>query len=74
MKTVRKKELKRFQIVTTIHKDVTERLEKINASLAAETRKVLDVNKSERHIRGGMATKEKYEHEHLLHACQRAVS
>lgn len=28
----------------------------------------------ERHIRGGMATKEKYEHEHLLHACQRAVS
>ena len=74
MKTLRKKELKRFQIVTTIHKDVTERLEKINASLAAETRKVLDVNKSERHIRGGMATKEKYEHEHLLHACQRAVS
>ena len=74
MKTLRKKELKRFQIVTTIHKDVTERLEKINASLAAETRKVLDINKSERHIRGGMATKEKYEHEHLLHACQRAVS
>ena len=64
MKTVRKKELKRFQIVTTIHKDVTERLEKINASLAAETRKVLDVNKSERHIRGGLATKEKYLHMH----------
>ena len=40
IKTLRKKELKRFQIVTTIHKDVTERLEKINASLAAETRKV----------------------------------
>ena len=37
---------------STVHKDVTERLEKINASLAAETRKVLDVNKSERHIRG----------------------
>ena len=74
MKTLRKKELKRFRIVATIHKDVTERLEKINASLAAETRKVLDINKSERHIRGGMATKEKYEHEHLLHACQRAVS
>ena len=48
----------------TIHKDVTERLEKINASLAAETRKVLDVNKSERHIRGGLATKEKYLHMH----------
>ena len=64
MKTLRKKELKRFQIVTTIHKDVTERLEKINASLAAETRKVLDINKSERHIRGGLATKEKYLHMH----------
>ena len=64
MKTLRKKELKRFQIVTTIHKDVTERLEKINASLAAETRKVLDVNKSERHIRGGLATREKYLHQH----------
>ena len=64
IKTLRKKELKRFQIVTTIHKDVTERLEKINASLAAETRKVLDVNKSERHIRGGLATKEKYLHMH----------
>ena len=42
--------------------DVAERLLKINATLAEETRKVLDVNKSERHIRGGMATKEKYLH------------
>ena len=49
---------------SAVHKDVTERLEKINASLAAETRKVLDVNKSERHIRGGLATKEKYLHMH----------
>ena len=64
MKTLRKKELQRFRIVATIHKDVTERLEKINASLAAETRKVLDINKSERHIRGGLATKEKYLHMH----------
>ena len=59
---------------STVHKDVTERLSQINPALAREARKVLDVNKSERHIRGGMATKEKYEHEHLLHACQRAVS
>lgn len=51
-----------FQIVTTVHKDVTERLECINPFLAGEARKVLDVNKSERHIRGGMATKEKYTH------------
>lgn len=46
----------------------------VNPALAKEARKVLDINKSERHIRGGMATKEKYEHEHLLHACQRTVS
>ena len=51
---------------STVHKDVTERLVQINPSLAAETRKVLDVNKSERHIRGGMATREKYLHQHEL--------
>lgn len=48
---------------STVHKDVTERLEQVNPSLAAEARKVIDVNKSERHIRGGMATKEKYTHQ-----------
>ena len=47
---------------STVHKDVAERLTQINPSLAAEARKVLDVNKSERHIRGGLATKEKYLH------------
>lgn len=47
---------------STVHKDVTERLIQINPSLAAEARKVLDVNKSERHIRGGLATREKYLH------------
>jgi len=47
---------------STVHKDVAERLEQINPSLAAEARKVLDVNKSERHIRGGLATREKYLH------------
>ncbi len=45
---------------STVHKDVAERLSQINPGLAAEARKVLDLNKSERHIRGGMATKEKY--------------
>lgn len=53
-----------FRIVPTTHKDVTERLAQVNPALAAETRKVLDVNKSERHIRGGLATKEKYLHQH----------
>lgn len=45
---------------STVHKDVTERLIQINPSLAEKTRVVLDHNKSERHIRGGLATKEKY--------------
>lgn len=45
---------------STVHKDVTERMMQINPSLAAQTRKILDINKSERHIRGGMATREKY--------------
>lgn len=45
---------------STVHKDITDRVEKINPQLAKDVRKVLEVNKSERHIRGGMATKEKY--------------
>ena len=48
--------------VTTVHKDVSERLIKINPSLAKEVRIILDENKAERHIRGGMATKLKYSH------------
>ena len=48
---------------STVHKDVAERLVLINPTLAAEARKVLDMNKSERHIRGGLATREKYLHE-----------
>ena len=51
---------------STVHKDVTERLTKINPSLAQKARKVLDVNKSERHIRGGLATREKYLHQQHL--------
>ena len=45
---------------STVHKDVSERLQKINPVLAIEVRKILDENKAERHIRGGMATKLKY--------------
>ncbi len=48
---------------STVHKDVTERLMQVNPTLATEARKVLDLNKSERHIRGGLATKEKYLHQ-----------
>ena len=50
---------------STVHKDVTERLPQINSALAQSARKVLDVNKSERHIRGGLATREKYLHQHI---------
>ena len=47
---------------STVHKDVAERLVLINPTLAAQARKVLDMNKSERHIRGGLETREKYLH------------
>ncbi|MBQ2283868.1 MAG: sporulation transcriptional regulator SpoIIID [Agathobacter sp.] len=49
---------------STVHKDCVDRLPAINPSLAQEARKVLDVNKKERHIRGGLATREKYLHQH----------
>ena len=49
---------------STVHKDMTERLNELNPALARQVRQVLDVNKSERHIRGGMATREKYLSKH----------
>lgn len=45
---------------STVHMDVAQRLEKYNPALYTQVRKVLEVNKAQRHIRGGMATKEKY--------------
>lgn len=52
---------KKFNISkSTVHKDVSERLMKINPSLARQVRIILDENKAERHIRGGMATRMKY--------------
>lgn len=45
---------------STVHTDVTVRLKRINPELYGEVRKVLDINKEERHIRGGIATREKY--------------
>ncbi len=48
---------------STVHKDVTERLMQVNPALAKQARKVLDINKAERHIRGGLATREKYQHQ-----------
>lgn len=45
---------------STIHKDVTERLRKVDGQLAKKVKKVLEFNKAERHLRGGEATKKKY--------------
>ena len=46
---------------STVHKDLSQRLEKINSELFKQVREILDENKAERHIRGGLATKKKYE-------------
>jgi putative DeoR family transcriptional regulator (stage III sporulation protein D) len=46
---------------STVHKDVSQRLKNINNSLYCDVKTVLDLNKAQRHIRGGMATKRKYE-------------
>ncbi len=45
---------------STVHKDVTERLPRINQNLARQVKKVLEYNKSERHLRGGEATRQKF--------------
>ncbi|MCI8497226.1 MAG: sporulation transcriptional regulator SpoIIID [Clostridiales bacterium] len=47
---------------STVHKDVSERLLKLNPQLYREVKSVLEHNKAQRHIRGGMATREKYQH------------
>jgi len=49
---------------STVHKDVTERLCKINTQLFERIQEILTENKQERHIRGGIATREKYLREH----------
>jgi len=45
---------------STVHKDVTERLRKLNPSMAKQVKRILEENKAERHIRGGEATRIKY--------------
>lgn len=46
---------------STVHKDVTERLKKNNPQLYKDVKEILNINKKERHIRGGLATKNKYQ-------------
>ena len=48
---------------STVHKDVSERLKKLNPQLYIEVKHILDINKAQRHIRGGLATRRKYRHE-----------
>lgn len=45
---------------STVHKDISERLQRLNPALFSEAKEILDENKSQRHIRGGLATKIKY--------------
>lgn len=60
-KTTVRRAAKEFGVSkSTVHKDVSERLKYINKSLYREVKKILDINKAQRHIRGGFATKNKY--------------
>lgn len=52
---------------STVHKDVTYRLKSVNPSIYRSVRRILDQNKNERHIRGGLATKHKYEVQNSSH-------
>ena len=45
---------------STVHKDITEKLQKINPDLFEDAKQILAINQSERHLRGGEATKQKY--------------
>lgn len=45
---------------STVHKDVSERLRSVNPQLYCQVRKILEINKAQRHIRGGLATRRKY--------------
>ena len=52
--------MKPFWFVTAVHKDVSERLKRVNPRLYREVKDILEINKAQRHIRGGMATRMKY--------------
>ncbi len=60
-KTTVRQAAKKFGVSkSTVHTDVSLRLKSLNPHLYSEVRAVLDVNKAQRHIRGGLATREKY--------------
>ncbi len=53
--------------MTTVHKDITERLPLLNEVVAGQVKEILENNKAERHLRGGLATKRKYAEASLRH-------
>ena len=60
-KTTVRAAARRFHISkSTVHKDVSDRLKSVNPSLYGQVREILEDNKAQRHIRGGLATREKY--------------
>ena len=60
-KTTVRAAARRFHISkSTVHKDVSDRLKAVNPALYGQVREILEVNKAQRHIRGGLATREKY--------------
>lgn len=56
-----------LQIYMTVHKDITERLPLLNEVVAGQVKEILENNKAERHLRGGLATKRKYAEASLRH-------
>ena len=61
-RTTVRRAAKKFGISkSTVHKDVSERLRRVNPQLYQEVKGILEINKAQRHIRGGLATKHKYE-------------
>lgn len=59
---------------STVHKDVSERLKYIDPQLHKQVKDVLEVNKSQRHIRGGLATRKKYKDAHEAVECARGTA
>ena len=65
-KTTVRAAAKKFHISkSTVHKDVSDRLQSVNPQLYGEVRRILEINKAQRHIRGGIATREKYRHDDI---------
>lgn len=66
-KTTVRKTAKKFGVSkSTVHKDVSERLKHVDPQLYKQVKEILEINKAQRHIRGGMATRNKYKSFHKI--------